>query len=106
MFWRYIFPIFAIVAMLTIFGGLIVVYQFFGMIAFWIGIGAVILLCLWVERRAPYSPIPEPEPMSGWFADDRPHLTPPVEQAKLGRASEALTNRREGGTPTRHHRRG
>jgi len=95
-FRRYIFPIFAIVAMLTIFGGLIVVYQFFGMVAFWIGIGAVFLAYIWMQRRTPYSPIPEPEPMSGWFGDGKPPLPPPSAQAQLGSTSTALTPSRPG----------
>jgi len=37
--------------------------------------------------------------MSGWFVDDRPHLAPPVEQAKLGRASTAIVRRPESSTP-------
>ena len=98
------FVIFFYVGMIVIMGGLMALYVAFGFTGFWIGIGAVFLVYVWTQRRAPYSSIPEPEPMSGWFADERPHLT--VEQAKLGRASTALANRREGGTPTRHHRRG
>jgi len=77
--------------MLVILGGLVLVYNFFGLTAFFIGIGALYLLSLWMDRRASYSSISEP--MSGWFADDMPHLAPPVEQAKLGRASTAPTRR-------------
>ena len=42
--------------------------------------------------------------MSGWFVDDRPHLAPPVEQAKLGRASTAIVRRPEGSTPVVQNR--
>ena len=80
-------------------------YNAFGMTAFFIGVAIVILVCLRIERRRPVY-LDEFEPMSGWFADDRPHLAPPVEQVKRDRERTALANRREGGTPTRHHRRG
>jgi len=87
------FAIFFYVGMIVIMGGLMALYVAFGFTGFWIGIGAVFLVYIWTQRRAPYSLMPEP--MSGWFADDRPHLAPPVEHAKLGRASTALTNRLE-----------
>jgi len=42
-FWRYIFPVFFLVGMVVIMGGLMALYVAFGFTGFWIGIGAVIL---------------------------------------------------------------
>ena len=100
-----VFAIFFYVGGGVIMGGLVLLYNAFGLTAFFIGVAAVILVCLRIERRRPVY-LDEFGPMSGWFADDRPHLAPPVEQVKLDRERTALANRREGGTPTRHHRRG